>query len=51
MNQDLGLKHDWAPDGEHIAVNTNTNLFNPFRPRGIDWGPRANWVKREGGCP
>jgi hypothetical protein len=29
MNQDLGLKHDWAPDGKHIAVNTNTNFFNP----------------------
>lgn len=29
MNEDLGLKHDWAPDGKHVAVNTNTNLFSP----------------------
>lgn len=30
MNQDLGLKHDWAPDGKHIVLNTNANLFNPI---------------------
>ncbi len=29
MNVDLGVKHDWAPDGKHIVLNVNTNGFNP----------------------
>ena len=30
MELDLGVKHDWAPDGNHIVLNTNTNFFNPI---------------------
>jgi hypothetical protein len=29
MEDDLGVKHDWAPDGKHIVLNTNANLFDP----------------------
>jgi Tol biopolymer transport system component len=28
MDVDLAIKHDWAPDGEHIVVTTNANLFH-----------------------
>lgn len=26
---DLAQKHDWAPDGKHIAVTTNANFLHP----------------------
>ena len=26
---DLAIKHDWAPDGKHIAVTTNANFLHP----------------------
>jgi Tol biopolymer transport system component len=29
MDVDLAIKHDWAPDGKHIVVTTNANLFDP----------------------
>jgi Tol biopolymer transport system component len=29
MEVDLAVKHDWAPDGEHIVVTTNANFFDP----------------------
>jgi WD40 repeat protein len=28
MDVDLAIKHDWAPDGKHIVVTTNANLFH-----------------------
>ncbi|HVQ15294.1 MAG TPA: hypothetical protein VMS40_16945, partial [Vicinamibacterales bacterium] len=29
FTMDLGIKHDWAPDGQHILVTTNANFFHP----------------------
>ena len=28
MDVDLAVKHDWAPDGQHIVVTTNANFFH-----------------------
>jgi Tol biopolymer transport system component len=41
---DLAIKHDWAPDGQHVLVGTNANFFDPadsaniatIRPDGTD---------------
>jgi Tol biopolymer transport system component len=41
---DLAIKQDWAPDGQHLVVGTNANLFHPdesaniatIRPDGTD---------------
>ncbi len=32
---DLAVKHDWAPNGERIAVTTNANFLHPDQPTNI----------------
>jgi Tol biopolymer transport system component len=47
---EVGIKHDWAPDGEHIVITTNAdypNGLNPniatIEPDGSDLDPLTNF--------